>query len=496
MSADFLFSFLLFFQVQMDSIRQSGFYQLLEEKYPQMSQGINALESDEEMQEFLNLTGLKFNDFQSFNLTLEGLEGISKVQELGRAPKLGSEIDLMIRAKVKGKLNQEELISFMLDELEKEKGKTERQRVEKTKLTEGNITFMTIPAEVMGDETSASDFLFAISQEKNHSELMVGIPKKVKDALAGKSTDAPLACLDSMAKDRQVTLAIKVDPAIWERPEFGANQQNPLLAGLANSVKGIREVGISISFLEKSLGLEVCVSCKDEQSALGLWTVAQGGLGMAQLAMAQEGGQAPAILNRVKTQAVEKNVFVRVEVIPSDLDEFAGKFLPNANNSPTLIPAHEHGSAEQKSGSKLLTGKAAPGFEASLLNGKKFNIAEQKGKVVILDFWATWCGPCVRGLPILQEVTSSFDNKKVRFVAVNQGENKKTINQFLKSKNLTKLTVALDKTSAVGNSYKVKGIPQTVVIDQEGIVRFVHVGFSSSTGKQLEKEIKELLSKE
>ena len=496
MSADFLFSFLLFFQVQMDSIRQSGFYQLLEEKYPQMSQGINSLESEEEMQEFLKLTGLKFNDFQSFNLTLEGLEGISKVQELGRAPKLGSEIDLMIRAKVKGELNQEELISFMLDELEKEKGKTERQRVEKTKLTEGNITFMTIPAEVMGEETSASDFLFAISQEKNHSELMVGIPKKVKDALAGKSTDAPLACLDSMAKDRQVTLAIKVDPAIWERPEFGANQQNPLLAGLANSVKGIREVGISISFLEKSLGLEVCVSCKDEQSALGLWTVAQGGLGMAQLAMAQEGGQAPAILNRVKTQAVEKNVFVRVEVIPSDLDEFAGKFLPNPSNSPSESPAKEDGSAEQKSSPKLLTGKAAPGFEASLLNGKKFNIAEQKGKVVILDFWATWCGPCVRGLPILQEVTSSFDNKKVRFVAVNQGENKKTINQFLKSKNLTKLTVALDKTSAVGNSYKVKGIPQTVVIDQEGIVRFVHVGFSSSIGKQLEKEIKELLSKE
>ena len=496
MSADFLFSFLLFFQVQMDSIRQSGFYQLLEEKYPQMSQGINSLESEEEMQEFLKLTGLKFNDFQSFNLTLEGLEGISKVQELGRAPKLGSEIDLMIRAKVKGKLNQEELISFMLDELEKEKGKEERKRVEQTKLTEGNITFMTIPAEVMGDETSASDFLFAISQEKNHSELMVGIPKKVKDALAGKSTDAPLACLDSMAKDRQVTLAIKVDPAIWERPEFGANQQNPLLAGLANSVKGIREVGISISFLEKSLGLEVCVSCKDEQSALGLWTVAQGGLGMAQLAMAQEGGQAPAILNRVKTQAVEKNVFVRVEVIPSDLDEFAGEFLPNPSNIPSESPAKEDGSAEQKSSPKLLTGKAAPGFEASLLNGKKFNIAEQKGKVVILDFWATWCGPCVRGLPILQEVTSSFDNKKVRFVAVNQGENKKTINQFLKSKNLTKLTVALDKTSAVGNSYMVKGIPQTVVIDQDGIVRFVHVGFSSSTGKQLEKEIKELLSKE
>ena len=70
------------------------------------------------------------------------------------------------------------------------------------------------------------------------------------------------------------------------------------------------------------MGLEICVNCKDTQSALGLWTVAQGGLGMAQLAMAQEGGQAPLILSRIKTQAVEKNVFVRVDILEEDLDEF------------------------------------------------------------------------------------------------------------------------------------------------------------------------------
>ena len=116
--------------------------------------------------------------------------------------------------------------------------------------------------------------------------------------------------------------------------------------------------------------------------------------------------------------------------------------------------------------------------------------------MVVLDFWATWCGPCVRGLPILQKVTSSFDSSKVRLVAMNQGENKKTINQFLKSKKLSQLTVALDKSNTVGKSYMVGGIPQTVVIDPKGLVRFVHVGFGANTGEQLRKEIKELLSKE
>ena len=468
----------------MDSIRQSGFYQLMEEKYPQISEGINAIESEDEVQEFLKLTGLKFDNMESLTFTLEGLDSMSKLGELGRPPKIGSELDILVQTKFKGTINQKELIDLMLGELEKEKGKEERERVEKTKRTNGNTTYMTISAEVMGEEASSSDLLMAIKKGKNHTELMMGIPAKVEEALSGQSSQDSLDCLESMAKKRQVTLAVKVDPALWERPEFAANQQNPLFAGLANSVKGIREVGISVSFLEESLGLEVCVNCKDTQSALGLWTVAQGGLGMAQLAMAQDGASAPAILSRIKTQAIEKNVFVRVEVLPSDIDEFAGELLPPASIAKE----------EEEPGPKIMKGKIAPAIKTQLIDGKKFELADHKGKVVILDFWASWCGPCVRGLPVLNKVCSSFDQEKVQFVAVNQGENKKTINKFLKNKNLTELTVAMDKSSDVGDSFMVKGIPQTVVIDQTGVIRFVHIGFGPDSGSQLKNEITELLS--
>ena len=201
-------------------------------------------------------------------------------------------------------------------------------KVEKTITKKGNSSSITVPVELLGDDFSDSDVKCSINMDGGYSKIKVGLPGKME------LSNASLACLSAMAKDRQITFALKVDPSVWERPEFNSQQQNPLFAGLANSVKGIREFGLSVSFREESLGLEICVNCKDTQSALGLWTVAQGGLGMAQLAMAQEGGQAPAILSRVKTQAAEKNVFVRVEILEEDLNELESmQIIPQSGKS-------------------------------------------------------------------------------------------------------------------------------------------------------------------
>ena len=109
-----------------------------------------------------------------------------------------------------------------------------------------------------------------------------------------------------MAKDRQITLGIKVDPAVWERPEFNSQQQTHFSLVWQIQLRESREFGLSVSFREESLGVEICVNCKDTQSALGLWTVAQGGLGMAQLAMAQEGGQAPLSYRELKRRQLKE----------------------------------------------------------------------------------------------------------------------------------------------------------------------------------------------
>lgn len=485
MSADFLFSFLLFFQVQIESIKESGFYKMLSEKYPEVANDISdPKQMDKDLQEIIEVTGINFDDLVQFSLTVEGLDGISKASQEGRSPKIGSELDFELSAIVKGKLDAIKMFAFILDKISEEKGEEYRKKVKKTISRKGGSSSITMPSELLDQVFSDTDLIFSISQDKNNSKIQLGLPEKKGGSKEVADQNSTLACLNAMAKDRQVTLGIRVDPAVWERPEFNTQQQNPLFAGLANSIKGIREFGLAVSFRDESLGVEICVNCKDTQSALGLWTVAQGGLGMAQLAMAKQDEAAPAIMSRIKTQAVGNNVFVRVDILEEDLKEFERmQVLPPSGKDDAVVKVDP------------MIGQVAPEIEAKQLDGSVFRLGDQRGKVVVLDFWATWCGPCVRALPELIEKTSGFNKNEFLLVAVNQGENKKTISQFLKSKKLDSLSVVLDRKQDIGGAYNVQGIPKTVVIDSNGIIRHVHVGFTQSMGERLKSEIENLLKK-
>jgi thiol-disulfide isomerase/thioredoxin len=143
---------------------------------------------------------------------------------------------------------------------------------------------------------------------------------------------------------------------------------------------------------------------------------------------------------------------------------------------------------------KQLVGQKAPGFTAELLGGKEVKLGDHKGKdVVILDFWATWCGPCRQAMPVIEELATKDEDKNVVLYAVNQGEKPKEIEKFLKEEELD-VTVALDPKGKVGKLYNVRGIPQTVLIGKNGVVQAVHVGFSAATEKQLKTELSQLVA--
>ncbi len=143
--------------------------------------------------------------------------------------------------------------------------------------------------------------------------------------------------------------------------------------------------------------------------------------------------------------------------------------------------------------SSALIGKPAPDFELTLLDGKPFRLSENKGRVVVLDFWATWCGPCLQAMPRVDAVTREFRDQNVRLVAVNLQEVPEVISAML-ARHKFDLTVALDRDGVVAEKYAAHAIPQTVVIGPDGTVARLFVGASPHLGDQLRAALKTLVA--
>jgi thiol-disulfide isomerase/thioredoxin len=191
----------------------------------------------------------------------------------------------------------------------------------------------------------------------------------------------------------------------------------------------------------------------------------------------------------------------------ADVDQLLfGRFIEeSAAKLPShpwqLHPATEPKFAQNGAGSSAdglasgtespLVGQPAFSFRLDLLDGRRFHLAEHKGRVVVLDFWATWCGPCLQSMPLVEGVVREFAGRGVELFAVDLEEQPEQITGTLKRHKLT-IPVALDRDGAVAAKYAVTAIPQTVVIDREGKIARLFVGGGKKTAEALRKALAEL----
>ena len=138
----------------------------------------------------------------------------------------------------------------------------------------------------------------------------------------------------------------------------------------------------------------------------------------------------------------------------------------------------------------LEIGRPAPAFNLANLDGRKVSLDQFKGKVVMLDFWATWCGPCRMTMPLLENLQKEYANTII-LLAINLQEPGDIVKDYMRQHNLHS-QVLLDEEGAVGQTYGAEAIPMQVLIDKQGIVRDVMTGFNPRMATRLRSEIEKL----
>jgi len=131
-------------------------------------------------------------------------------------------------------------------------------------------------------------------------------------------------------------------------------------------------------------------------------------------------------------------------------------------------------SVKQETSTGIDVGSLAPNFALSSISGEMIQLNQLQGKPVLINFWATWCAPCVMEMPNIQKYYKEFD-QQFEVLAVNAGEKKLTVEQFANALGI-EFPVLLDPDNKIQSLYRVRGYPTTYVLDADGIIRAQHIG--------------------
>jgi len=136
--------------------------------------------------------------------------------------------------------------------------------------------------------------------------------------------------------------------------------------------------------------------------------------------------------------------------------------------------------------------KTAPDFDLKDLNGKSISLKKYSGKVVLVDFWASWCGPCRKSFPWMNKVQKEYGKKGFEVVAINLDTERELVDEFL-TKNKAQFKIALDPEGKTAERYGVIAMPSAYLVDGKGKIVQSYHGFLKKDVLKKEKHIQELL---
>lgn len=144
-------------------------------------------------------------------------------------------------------------------------------------------------------------------------------------------------------------------------------------------------------------------------------------------------------------------------------------------------------------GLALSAGSPAPEIGLDDLKGRSIHMAKLRGRVVVVDFWATWCGPCKQEMPVLDRLYRKYRKEGLVVVGVSQDRDASNVRSFLQQRPVS-FPIVHDEDHQVAKRYRPSKMPSSYVIDRKGMVRHVHHGYSAGDAARFEREIKALLA--
>ena len=158
----------------------------------------------------------------------------------------------------------------------------------------------------------------------------------------------------------------------------------------------------------------------------------------------------------------------------------------------TCLSAWLLGTAAGIATAATAVGSPAPDFTLKVLDGANLRLQEQRGKVVLVNFWATWCGPCRKEMPHLNRIADKYRASGLVMLGINVDDDVRNAADVA-AKLGVKFPVLLDSEKKVSALYDLSAMPATVLIDKDGRVRFLHRGYQAGVEDTYDKQIRDML---